>query len=69
MAGTTASGFARLGRAKESKEEAGYRRKSGNIDCGDCVHMNTDGTCQIVKGQVDAQHVCDYWEAEHEPRD
>jgi hypothetical protein len=67
MAGTTA--FYKLGKGKDSKSEANYRRKTGNIDCGDCVHMNPDGTCQVVVGTVDAGHVCDYWEAEHEPRD
>lgn len=65
--GTTA--FYKIAPEKESKSDAHYRKSTGNINCGNCVHMNMDGTCQVVEGKVRAKDVCDYWEGEHEPRD
>lgn len=48
-----------------SKSEANYRPlDTTSQHCGNCTYMNDDGSCQLVLGQVDPEHVCDLWEKE-----
>lgn len=50
-------------RAKVSKESVNYRdATTPGRRCGTCV-MFHDGTCDLVRGSIDPDHVCDRWEA------
>lgn len=50
--------------AKVSKDSADYRRhEGGGKTCCSCVHMKMDGSCELVKGQVECDHTCSLWEA------
>jgi hypothetical protein len=46
----------------KTKVEAHYRESdSGTRRCGTCS-MFRDGSCTLVKGSIEPDHVCDYWE-------
>lgn len=47
-----------------SKLSVHYRSGSVAEHCGNCVMFHPDGTCDLVKGKILAQDVCDKWEAE-----
>lgn len=47
---------------KASKKEAHYRTGTKSRNCGNCEHMNGDGTCTKVVGIVKRDMVSDYWE-------
>lgn len=50
--------------AKIKKKMANYRRATTSHNCHNCKHMLNDGHCELVKGLVDPQFVCDLWQAE-----
>lgn len=46
-----------------SKEAVNYRLAEDGRRCGTCDMFNaTSGTCDLVEGSIDADHVCDRWE-------
>lgn len=46
-----------------SKDEANYRPAgSSGTNCGQCKHFNQAGSCEIVSGQIQPDHVSDYFE-------
>jgi len=48
--------------AKLTKAAADYRLADGDgRDCANCLHMNHDGTCDLVKGIVSPDYVCAHW--------
>lgn len=49
--------------AKVSKADANYRDATGSHNCGNCAHMNSDGTCTKVIGQVSRRYVSRFWTA------
>lgn len=51
--------------AKQSKMSVNYRPKDKpGESCLNCIYMNTDGTCDKVKGIVEPDYTCDLWEGE-----
>jgi hypothetical protein len=51
-------------REKVSKKSVNYRPKSGKQHCGNCVMYHHSGTCDLVKGEIHADYVCDKWQAD-----
>lgn len=46
-----------------SKDEANYRDAgSSSTNCGECKHFQQAGSCELVSGSIDEQHVSDYFE-------
>jgi 8-oxo-dGTP pyrophosphatase MutT (NUDIX family)/pimeloyl-ACP methyl ester carboxylesterase len=50
-----------------SKDAVGYR-ETGSTDkrCGTCTMFREDGSCTLVKGDIDAYDVCDRWYPEED---
>ncbi len=46
-----------------SKEAVDYRLARGKRHCGNCVMFHANGTCDLVKGLISPEDVCDKWEA------
>lgn len=52
-------------REKVSKQSVHYRPKSGKHRCGNCVMFHhLSGLCDLVKGHIYPDYVCDKWESE-----
>lgn len=47
---------------KATKAEANYTKMTDTESCGICEHFDA-GRCDLVVGSIDADYVCDYWEA------
>lgn len=46
-----------------SKESVNYRAATGDHRCGNCVMFHSNGTCDLVMGNISAHDTCDRWEA------
>lgn len=52
-------------RGKESKAQAAYHpTTSKDRRCGKCRYMQHDGSCTMVKGQVEPNSVCNYFDTD-----
>lgn len=52
-----------LAAATLAKSQVNYRESSSEQErCGTCGMYQGDGTCSLVKGDIDPHHVCDRWE-------
>lgn len=48
--------------AKVSKDSVHYRSAEGIKHCGSCVMFRPEtGSCTLVAGDIEADHVCDRW--------
>lgn len=46
-----------------SKDEANYRPAgSSSTNCNECVHFQQAGSCELVAGKIEEDHVSDYFE-------
>ncbi len=48
--------------AKETKEEANYRKGRPDYKCSLCTMFRDPHGCTTVKGIIDRRAVCDYFE-------
>jgi hypothetical protein len=49
-------------RVMVSKLSVNYRPSTGVRDCANCVMFRSDGTCDLVKGDIKPRDICDRWE-------
>ena len=49
---------------KATKYEVQYGLATTDRTCDNCRYMNSDGTCQKVRGYVQPEDVCIKWELE-----
>lgn len=47
---------------KATKQQAHYRLGTGKERCGLCSMFRPPSSCTAVKGKIDRQKVCDYFE-------
>jgi hypothetical protein len=48
---------------KLDKRKVHYRPATGSRRCRNCIMFHTDGTCDLVKGNIAPEDVCDRWES------